>query len=139
MPIVNFHLVDGAFTPDQHQKLLLESSRFFAEVLEAPIARVRATIALLRPELFATGGVLNSPGNKGAPYFTVFILEGRPVEQRQRLLTGLTDIVINVLDADRDAIRGFIVPVHPDNWSIGGVPASIKRGAEMRAREQAKN
>jgi 4-oxalocrotonate tautomerase len=137
MPVLNFHLVEGQYSQAQHERLLLDSSRFFAEVLKCPIDRVRVFISLHRPELFAVGGRLVSNADTRAPYFTFVVLEGRPLEDRQKLLTGFTDIVVEVLGVDRGLVRGGIVPVAPENWAIGGEPASRKRADEVRARAEA--
>jgi len=81
-------------------------------------------------EHWAVGG---EPG-RVAPYFTVIVLEGRPAEQRRRLLGALTDIVVDVLGVDRRDVRGRIIQVAPDDWGIGGVPASAARRDEIAAR-----
>lgn len=130
MPIVEVHLVEGAHTAAQHATLLDALSRRYAEVLESPLDRVRAYLVLHRPEHWATGG---EPGVE-APYFTAVVLEGRPVEQRHRLLGAFTDVLVDVLGVDRGLVRGRIVPVHPDDWGIGGVPASAARRTEITAR-----
>ena len=44
-----------------------------------------------------------------APYFTAIVLEGRPVEQRHRLLAEVTDLIVEVLDATRSRVRGRII------------------------------
>jgi 4-oxalocrotonate tautomerase len=137
MPILNYHLVEGQYSQAQHETLLLESSRLFAEVLRCPIDRVRVFINLHRPELVAVGGQLVSRNDQRAPYFSFIVLEGRSLEDRQRLLRGFTDIVVAVLQVDRSLVRGGIVTVHPENWAIGGEPASVKREAEVRARAEA--
>ena len=62
------------------------------------------------------------------------MLEGRPAEQRRRLLGAFTDIIVDTLRVDRRAVRGRIIQVSPDDWAIGGVPASSVRGAEIAAR-----
>ncbi len=62
------------------------------------------------------------------------MLRGRPVEQRHRLLAELTDVLVDVLGVRRAVVRGRIVPVDPDDWGIGGVPASSARAAEIAAR-----
>ena len=134
MPILNFHLVEGEYTQVQHERLLLESSRFFADVLGSPVDRIRAFITLYRPELSAVAGKLVSVNQQQAPYFTFIVLEGRPLDERQRLLAGFTDIVVDVLKVRRDLVRGGITPVHPENWSIGGQP----RQAEVRTRNKVK-
>ena len=136
MPILNFHLVDGHYSQAQHERLLVESSRFFAEVLRCPIERVRVFITLHRPELFAVAGELCSRGGGQAPYFTFITLEGRSLEDRQRLLRGFTDLVVDILQVDRNVVRGGIVPVMPENWAIGGEAASATRAEEIRARAE---
>src|ERR1700750_2433723 len=130
MPILELHLVEGEHTLAQHAELLARMSTRYAEVLESPLERVRAYITLHRPEHWATGG---SPGVE-APYFTAIVLEGRPAEQRRRLLGAFTDIIVDTLRVDRRAVRGRIIQVSPDDWAIGGVPASSVRGAEIAAR-----
>ncbi len=135
MPILTVHLVDGLHTPAQHAELLTAMSARYAEVLGSPVDRVRAYVTLLRPEHWATGGV---PGGAvSAPYFTAIVLEGRPAEQRRRLLADLTDLLVDVLGVDRSLVRGRIIQVHPDDWGIGGVPAGELRAAEIAARAAA--
>jgi phenylpyruvate tautomerase PptA (4-oxalocrotonate tautomerase family) len=130
MPIVEVHLVEGAHTAAQHETLLAALTRRYAEVLESPAERIRAFLVPHRPEHWATGGV---PGVE-APYFTALVLEGRPAEQRHRLLGAFTDVIVDVLGVERALVRGRIVPVHPDDWGIGGVPASAARRTEIAAR-----
>lgn len=130
MPIVEVHLIEGSHTAAQHAELLTALSTRYAEVLDAPPERIRAYLTLHRPEHWFTGG---GPG-VDAPYFTALVLEGRPVEQRHRLLGAFTDVLVDVLGVDRAVVRGRIVPVHPDDWGIGGVPAGTARAREIAAR-----
>jgi phenylpyruvate tautomerase PptA (4-oxalocrotonate tautomerase family) len=130
MPILEVHLVEGEHTPGQHAELLARMSERYAEVLESPLSRIRAYVTLHRPEHWATGGVVGVE----APYFTAIVLEGRPAEQRRRLLGAFTDILVDTLRVDRSLIRGRIIQVPPDDWAIGGVPASAARRAEIAAR-----
>jgi|SRR5689334_6459216 len=130
MPILEVHLVEGAHADAQVAELLTRLSTRYAEVLESPLERVRAYVTLHAPERWATGGVVGVE----APYFTAIVLEGRPAEQRRRLLEGFTDIIIDTLGVDRRLVRGRIIRVSPDDWAIGGVPASAARGAEIAAR-----
>ena len=130
MPILEVHLVEGAHTSTQHSDLLRAISIRFAEVLEAPVERVRAYLTLHRPEHWAVGG---EPG-RTAPYFTAVVLEGRSAEQRRRVLGALTDVIVDVLGVDRRDVRGRIKQVPPEDWGIGGVPASAARRDEIAAR-----
>ncbi|NMH95791.1 tautomerase family protein [Pseudonocardia acidicola] len=134
MPIVTVHLVEGQHTRDQHARLLTELSARYAAVLDSPIERVRALITLHGPHEWAAAGVPATAGPAPAPYFTALVLEGRPLEQRHRLLTEFTDIIVDVLGVDRGVVRGRIIRVDPDDWGIGGVPASAARRAEIAAR-----
>lgn len=134
MPIVQFHLVEGHYTDEQHERLLVEASRLFAAVLEAPVDRVRVFIHLYKPGLAAIGGVPASREAQRAPYFEFVVLEGRPLEHRQRLLAGFTDLCVDILGAPRNLVRGSATTVHPDDWAIAGTPASVLRAAEIAAR-----
>ena len=136
MPILEVHLVEGTHTPAQHAELLATMSARYAEVLDSPLDRVRAYLTLHRPEHWATAGVPAS--GEPAPYFTAIVLEGRPVEQRHRLLGAFTDILVDVLGVDRSRVRGRIIQVDPDDWAIGGVPASAARAGEIAARAAAR-
>jgi 4-oxalocrotonate tautomerase family enzyme len=132
MPIVEVHLVEGLHTPAQHAELLRTISVRYAELLDAPLDRVRAYLTLHRPEHWATAG---EPGSRrSAPYFTALVLEGRAAEQRRRLLEAFTDLLVDLLGVDRKLVRGRIIQVSPDDWAIGGVPASVARRSEIAAR-----
>jgi phenylpyruvate tautomerase PptA (4-oxalocrotonate tautomerase family) len=130
MPIVEVHLLEGAHSATQHADLLAALTRRYAEVLDSQVERIRAVVVPHRPEHWATGGEQGVE----APYFTALVLEGRPVEQRHRLLGTFTDVIVDVLGVERALVRGRIVPVHPDDWGIGGVPASAARRTEIAAR-----
>ncbi|MFC5138511.1 4-oxalocrotonate tautomerase family protein [Actinomycetospora rhizophila] len=134
MPVLELHLVDGDHAPDEHARLLELLSRRYAEVLESPLERVRAYLTLHAREHWAVGG---STGAAPAPYFTAIVLEGRPVEQRHRLLAEVTDLIVGVLGVERSRVRGRIIQVPPDDWAIGGVPASGARRDEIAARAAA--
>jgi 4-oxalocrotonate tautomerase family enzyme len=129
MPILEVHLVEGEHTAAQHAELLTRMSARYAEVLASPLERIRAYVSVHRRELWATGGVVGVE----APYFTAIVLEGRPAEQRRRLLEAFTDILVDTLGVDRKLVRGRIIQVSPEDWAIGGVPASAARSAEIAA------
>ena len=130
MPILEVHLVEGVHAAAQVAELLTRMSACYAEVLESPLERIRAYVTLHEPAHWATGGVAGVE----APYFTAIVLEGRPAEQRRRLLGAFTDIIVDTLGVERRTVRGRIIQVSPDDWAIGGVPASSARGAEIASR-----
>ena len=72
-----------------------------------------------------------------APFFDFIVLEGRTLEQRQRLLTGFTAMLVEILGVQAELIRGTCRRVHPEDWSIGGQIASVLRADEIRARAEA--
>jgi 4-oxalocrotonate tautomerase len=137
MPIVNFHLLEGSTTAEQDEQLLAGACRLYAEVLEAPMDRIRAFITPHRPGQFAVAGRLVAASGVHAPFFDFIVLEGRSLEQRQRLLAGFTDLLVNVLGVRRQDVRGCCRRVSPEEWSIGGVPASEVRKSEVEARARA--
>ncbi|PVZ12027.1 tautomerase family protein [Actinomycetospora cinnamomea] len=131
MPILEIHLVEGDHSPDVVARLLRETSRRYADVLESPPERVRAYATLHPREHWAVGGETHTAP---APYFTAVVLGGRPTEQRHRLLAELTELVVDVLGVTRSRVRGRLIQVPPDDWAIGGVPASGVRREEIAAR-----
>lgn len=134
MPIVNFHLLVEHNTPEQHERLLKEASRLYSEVLNAPLERVRAFITAHPAEHFAVGREICRIQNLYAPYFEFMVLEGRSLEERQRLHQGFTELLANTLGVYRELIRGVCKRVAPEDWSIGGTLASVVRAEEVTAR-----
>lgn len=136
MPILEYHLAEGAYSDAQCERLLVESSALYAEVLKAPMDRIRVFIHLHKPGMVAVAGLPLSKGGTPAPYFHFLVLEGRPLDERHRLLTGFTDLVVEILGAERSFVRGGCWPIPPENWCIGGTPASLMRAAEVKARAE---
>jgi 4-oxalocrotonate tautomerase len=134
MPIVEFHLVAGEHSTAEQERLLREASTLYAAVLGSPVERVRALATLYPPTLAAVGGETVARGGAPAPYFTFLMLEGRPAEQRRRLLAGFTDLLVDLLGVPRELVRGRCVRLDPEDWAIGGTPASAARSDEIRAR-----
>ena len=137
MPVVNFHLVEGLTTPEQDERLLLGACRLYADVLRAPMERVRAFITLHRASQFAVAGELVAHNGLHAPYFDFIVLDGRPLDERQRLLAGFTDLLVDTLGVRRDLVRGSCRRIEPQDWAIGGEPASALRKDEVDARARA--
>lgn len=133
MPIVHFHLIEGAATPAQEAELLCRASAFYADTLQSPIERVRAFIHSFPAARCAVGGKLVSEGAPVAPYFEFIVLEGRPLTQRHALLIGFTDLIAEVLGAERALIRGRCKQVSAEEWCIGGRIAAEARAEHIVA------
>src|SRR3546814_14627382 len=69
---------------------------------------------------WATGGQPAIDGGTDAPYFTCLTLAGRPSDQHEHLLEGMTALIVKHLKVDRLVVRGRIIPVDPAHWAIGG-------------------
>lgn len=138
MPVLNLHLVAGQHAAEQIESLLLKCSELFAEVLKCPIDRIRVFVTEHAPRQTCLGGQLATEA-EAAPFFSFYVLEGRSLEDRQRLLSGFVDLITTTLAVDRQRIRGCVQRIDPDNWTIGGMPASVVRQAEIEARRQADN
>jgi len=133
MPILNIHLVRGQHAVDQVESLLLRCSEAFAAGLRCPLDRVRVFITEHEPRLMCVGGQLVRDSGANAPYFSFIVLEGRSLVDRQQLMVAFTDLIVDLLGAPRELVRGGIVPVAPEDWSIGGQPASFLRQPEIEA------
>ncbi|MCB1888474.1 MAG: tautomerase family protein [Rhodocyclaceae bacterium] len=134
MPVVNFHLIDTPANRAGVKPLLEGACALYAEVLGAPLDRIRCFVTFHDPDTFLAGGALCSENGQNAPFFDFIVLDGRSLEQRHRLLAGFTDLLVEQLGVERDFIRGCCRRVPPEDWAIGGVPASEKRKAEIEAR-----
>ncbi len=134
MPIVHFHLVEKAYSDEQCEALMVESSRLYAQVLHSPIERVRVFVNLYSKAMVAVGGLVVSRGAQPAPYFEFVVLSGRPLDERQRLIVGFTDLVESILGVERSVIRGACWTIPAEDWGIGGVPASMLRSKEVLSR-----
>ncbi|GAB3628337.1 hypothetical protein PTE30175_01830 [Pandoraea terrae] len=137
MPILEYHLAEGHYADAQIAELLVASSHLYAEVLNSPIERVRVFAQFYQPQHVAVAGKLLSLGGAPAPYFHFLVLEGRPLDECHRLLTGFTDLVVKLLHADGSLVRGGCWPIPPRYWAIAGTPASLTRAMEIGARAKA--
>jgi len=134
MPIVTFRLTDGVNSTESVQRLLVEASRLYARALDSPLERIRAFADLHPDGLVAVAGELVSQTPRNAPYFEFLVLAGRPVQQRHDLMRGFTDLLVDVLSAPRELVRGRAIVLDPDDWAIAGEPASVRRAGEIAAR-----
>lgn len=133
MPLVNFHVVEQCCTAEQRKALLKAASQLYSEVLASPMERVRAFITLRNAEECAVGGELVSNNQLHAPVFEFLVLEGRSLEERQRLMSGFTQLLVEVLGVDPTLVRGRCIRVPPRDWCIGGTGADSVREQEIAA------
>jgi 4-oxalocrotonate tautomerase len=54
-------------------------------------------------------------------------------EQKAKLISAITDVVVDVLDKRRESVTVIIDEVDPDNWGEGGEPVTARRAARRRA------
>jgi phenylpyruvate tautomerase PptA (4-oxalocrotonate tautomerase family) len=113
------------------------------DVLGAPADRLEVWVNEIPGDLWAFDGGLADEkfAEHGrfaveTPFVQCTLLAGRPVELMQRFMAAVTDAVAGAIGADPQRVRVQIELADPDLWSIGGVPASIKRAAELAARAQ---
>ena len=113
------------------------------DVLGAPADRLEVWINEIPADLWAFDGGLADErfATHGrfaveTPFVQCTLLAGRPVELMQRYMAAITDAVAGALGADRERVRVHIELADPDLWSIGGVPASVRRADELAARAQ---
>ena len=52
------------------------------------------------------------------------------VEQKAKLIAGVTDVVQAVLDKRRESVTVIIDEVDPDNWGEGGVAVTQRRAQQ---------
>ena len=143
MPACNIVLVKGHPVATL-KRLVTDCSNTLASVIEAPKDRLEVWVTEVEPALWGLSGV---PADEvlptvdraevEMPFVRMVLLQGRPVEQHHRLIREMTDTVAQALKMKPDRIRVQIDEVHPDRWGIGGVPASIRRAAELQARADA--
>ena len=58
------------------------------------------------------------------PVVTIDLWEGRTVEQKRKLVKGVTDAVVKSVECPEHAVH-IIINDHPkENWGIGGTLAS---------------
>jgi len=137
MPVMRIDLVEGRFSDEQIGDMLHRCALHYGAVLQSPMERIRVFVNEHRAATFFVDGQRASEGAADAPYFHYIVLQGRPQNEIEALMTGFTDIIESSLGVSRDRIRGACWPVPPEHWGIGGVMASEKRKAEIQARRQA--
>lgn len=140
MPAAHMNVLKG-HSKSQLRQLIVEVSETVVRVLGAPRDRLEVWVTEIDPELWGVCGVPASEVLRDAPieavempFVQMVLLEGRPAEQHHALIAGVTEAVSRVLGTRKERIRVHIAESKTDCWGIGGVPASIARAEEIRAR-----
>ena len=71
------------------------------------------------------------------PLVRIDIMEGRSPEVIRELHERVAALVAEIIDTPVERIRTYITEIPPENWGIGGVPASEVRADEVAARKAA--
>lgn len=143
MPVAHINVLQG-HPRSALRQLIAEVSDAMARVLQAPKDRLEVWVTEIDPELW---GVCGEPASEvlarepraqvEMPFIQMVLMEGRSKEQHHAIIAELTAITARVLGTQADRIRVHIAGADPDRWGIGGVPASIRRKAEIEARARA--
>ncbi len=133
MPILKVQLDTARYSEAQRSDFLQQVSVTFAEVLEAPVDRIRVYLIDVPASNAAIGGVVAAP--EDAPFYEFYLLAGRPPEHRTRLLAAIADLLESCLGVNRSLIRGLCWHIDPEDWGIAGVPAAAKRASEIEERK----
>ncbi len=143
MPVCHIRVLQG-HSREQLRALVREASETVARILQAPKDRLEVWVTEIDPDLWGICGepasdVLRHTPRAEAemPFIQMVLLEGRSKEQHHALIREVTGLVARILGTNETRIRLHIAETKPDLWGIGGVPASIKREAEVRARAEA--
>ena len=120
--------------PELKSELLRRTAELFAEITESPIDRIRTQVHELPADSFAVGGVAIAESGVQAPFITLDLLEGRPLEQHAALIERMSALVADLVGVELDRVRLRIDVVPTTCWGIGGVPASELRKAEIERR-----
>lgn len=134
MPVVMFELPDTEAVRAGRRELTTRACALFAEVLEAPVERIRAYVRRYDLEDAAAGGLWMADGGPQAPFYQFFVLGDRPASHVQALHRGFTDLLVDVLGYAPGSIRGVCSRINPADWGIAGVTADIARKSEQAAR-----
>ena len=143
MPVAQINLLKG-HSPDALRQILAGVSEVMSRILKAPKDRLIVRIVESDPALWAIGGIPASEALASGrreeleiPFVQMVLMEGRPKEQFHALIETITEIVARCTGIAPSRVRIHIALAHPDNWGIGGIPASIARAKELEARARA--
>jgi 4-oxalocrotonate tautomerase len=73
-------------------------------------------------DVFLTGGMRGGAGRwDGVPNVTIEWLQGRTLEQKRKVIAGITDLLVEAADARREAVQVTFIEMSKDSWGRGGL------------------
>ena len=138
MPFLRVDLA-APIAPELRAMLLRRTAELFAEITESPVDRIRTQVHELPADSFAVGGIAIAESGVQAPFVTLDLLEGRPLEQHAALVARMSALVAELVGVPLDRVRLRINEVKTADWGIGGVQASELRRAEIESRQFAES
>ena len=135
MPFLRVDLA-APVAPETKRELLRRTAELFAEIIESPIDRIRTQVHELPGGSFAVGGIPIAESHAQAPFITLDLFRGRPLEQHTALIERMSKLVAEIVGAPIERVRLRINEVSPGCWGIGGVPADQIRRGEIDARAE---
>ena len=142
MPVAHINLLKG-HSRETLQAIVAEVSETMGRILESPKDRLLVWISEIDPALWGVAGVPAEQALAGRareevemPFVQMALMENRPLEQKQRIIVEITEILHKALGTRKERIRVHVSSVDPALWGIGGVPASVSRAAEIAARNR---
>jgi 4-oxalocrotonate tautomerase len=63
----------------------------------------------------------NGRGVVVVPNVTIEWLQGRTLEQKRKVIAGITDLLVDVADARREAVQVTFINMSKEDWGRGGL------------------
>lgn len=60
------------------------------------------------------------------PFAQIYMIEGRPEEQKRAVIEKVTQVLVDAVGAPRDSVRVLIHDVPAENWGIAGTTAKSR-------------
>ncbi len=70
------------------------------------------------------------------PYVNIKLTSGVTTEQKDRLIAGVTELLVKTLNKDPEKTFVVIDEVDPDNWGVAGVSTTVYRRRKKAAAAQ---
>ena len=61
------------------------------------------------------------------PAIIITTVEGRTIQEKQEMMSVVTDAVARVMDRDKEVIRVIINEIRPENYSLAGISFNDRR------------